>query len=220
MITIQGQAAMADANPLQEQFDDLEQQRTASTLGIWIFLATEALFFGGLFTAYTVNRFMYPDAFAAAAAHTDVLIGTINTAILLTSSLFAALAVKEERTGDRGAARRFLLLTIALGTAFLGFKGYEYWKDVQEGLWVGPSFALTGPPARLFFSCYWIMTFVHVVHVTVGIGIFVIVFRRLRLARGGTRRPELLEIPALYWHFVDIIWIFLYPLLYLVGRAA
>lgn len=208
---------MTDA--LREQFDDLRQQRTASELGMWVFLATEVLFFGGLFVGYAVYRTMYPAAFAEAASHTDAVLGTLNTAILLTSSLFAALAVREGKAGAIGAARAFLLVTIALGLLFLGVKGYEYWKDVEEGLWIGPAFALPDPRAQIFFSFYWVMTFVHALHVTIGVGVFIAVYPLMDRRRHDPAATDIVEVPALYWHFVDVVWIFLYPILYLVGRA-
>ena len=208
------------AEALKEHFDDLPQQRGATELGMWVFLATEVLFFGGLFVGYAVYRTIYPAAFAVAAAHTDVFLGTLNTAILLTSSLFAALAVRQGKAGDIAAARVLLLATIALGVLFLGVKGYEYWKDVEEGLWIGPSFALPEAQAQIFFSFYWVMTFVHALHVTVGVGVFAAICALLNRRTHDPAVTDIVEVPALYWHFVDIVWIFLYPILYLVGRAS
>jgi len=211
---------MADAHlALQEQFEEMPQQKEAATLGMWAFLATEVLFFGGLFLSYIIYRTNYPHAFAEASHHTVVMFGTLNTAILLTSSFTMALAVHAARENNTKWLFRFLLVTIVLALAFLAVKGLEYREDLREHLWPGPQFRPDLPPqAQIFWILYWIMTGVHAVHVTVGVGLL------SRMAWMASRRKfsdayyTPIEISGLYWHFVDIIWIFLYPLLYLIQR--
>lgn len=205
---------------LKEPWHDLARQREAATFGLWVFLASELLFFGGLILAYTVYRVGAPQAFAAAARETDIWYGTINTAVLLTSSLTMAVAAQSaEEGGARRRIVRCLTATAALGLIFLVLKGFEYAEDIRNGLVPGPGFALEERAAQLFFALYWVMTGVHAVHLTIGIGLV------SRLALLGwrdrlqlTNNPEV-EATALYWHLVDIIWIVLYPLIYLPGRS-
>ncbi len=200
-----------------EQFDDLEQQREASTLGIWIFLATEVLFFGGLFTAYIIFRTTYPPAFAQGSQHSNVLLGTINTAILLTSSLTMALSVHGAQEGHHKHTVRYLMCTVGLGLAFLGLKAMEYHQHISEGLFPGAHWRVElSRPVELFYWLYWVMTGLHALHVLAGIGILSVI---ATLARRGKFSPSYhtpVEVSGLYWHFVDIVWVFLYPLFYLV----
>jgi len=187
-------------------------------LGMWVFLASEVLFFGGLFLAYLYGRTHWPLGWAAASRHTDVVLGTVNTALLLTSSAVVALAVAcEEDARQRRWTARLLALTAALGAVFLVIKGFEWHAEWDEHLFPGPSFALDVAGAQEFFVLYFVMTGLHAVHMIVGVGALAI------LARGRSRDREWarsghLEVAALYWHFVDVVWIFLYPLLYLVQR--
>ncbi len=203
------------------QFEDLEQQRHAGTLGMWIFLATEVMFFGGMFTAYTVYRSLHSLAFAEVSQHLDVVLGTVNTAVLICSSFTMALAVYGAQTGRRRMLILCLLLTIALGVAFLGIKFVEYHHKLQEHHIPGLSFHYPGPygqEAAMFFSLYFAMTGMHALHMIIGIGLLSVL---VYLAGRGRFTPEYnhpVELSGLYWHFVDIIWIFLYPLLYLIGR--
>jgi cytochrome c oxidase subunit III len=206
----------------REPWDGLAIQREASTFGIWVFLASEALFFGALLLAYTVSRVSHPEAFAAAARETNVWLGTLNTAILLTSSLTMAVAsqaAQEESTARGRLPASCLALTAVLGLAFLVVKGFEYAEDVGKGLVPGAHFALPQAASQLFFALYWILTSVHAVHLTLGI------VAVSRLAIRGWRAPGRLagspqvEVTALYWHLVDVVWIFLYPLLYLADRT-
>jgi len=202
-----------------EQFDDMPQQQEASTLGMWTFLATEVLFFGGMFMSYIVYRHTYPQAFAEASKHTIVLYGTINTAILLTSSLTMALAVHAAQKGRNQALLNFLLVTILLACAFLGVKGLEYHQDLEEQLWPGPHFKASLPPqAQIFWFLYWAMTGLHALHVTVGIGLLSIIAWMAWRRKFSEEYYNPVDISALYWHFVDIVWIWLYPLLYLINR--
>jgi cytochrome c oxidase subunit III len=211
---------MADAEAaLAEQFDDLPQQQEAATLGMWTFLATEILFFGGLFLSYITYRTVYPREFAEASRHTIVLFGTVNTAILLTSSLTMALAVQAAQRGDRKWLVRFLLVTVFLGLCFLGVKGLEYRQDLDEHLLPGPHFTSElSHPGQMFWFLYWAMTGLHALHVLIGIGLISGLAWMAHRMKFSPEYHNPVEITGLYWHFVDIIWIFLYPLLYLVER--
>jgi cytochrome c oxidase subunit 3 len=204
---------------LQEQFEEMPQQKEAATLGMWAFLATEVLFFAALFLSYIVYRHAYPHAFAEASRHTLVLYGTINTAILLTSSLAVALAVQAAREDNIKWLFRWLAITVLFGLAFLAVKGLEYREDIHEHLWPGPHFTAELPSqAQIFWILYWIMTGVHAVHVTAGVGLLSAMawLTSRRKFSGAYHTP--VEMAGLYWHFVDIIWVFLYPLLYLIHR--
>ena len=204
---------------LSKQFESLEQQQDASRLGMWTFLATEVLFFGGLFLAYIVYRHAYPEAFAVASRHTNVLYGTINTAILLTSSLWMALAVNSAEEGKNKQLVRYLLLTILFAVAFLGVKALEYKQDLDEHLLPGHHFSVPeAPKSELFFYLYWAMTGLHGIHVIVGIGVLSVIALLARRRRYSAEYHNPVEVAGLYWHFVDIVWIFLYPLLYLIDR--
>jgi cytochrome c oxidase subunit III len=213
---------MADAHEaLAEHFEEMPQQREAATLGMWTFLATEVLFFGVMFMGYIVNRHEYPQAFALASHHTVLLYGTLNTAILLTSSLTVALAVHAARENKMRNALRFLLVTVALALAFLVVKGLEYHEDIEQHLWPGSHFRPDLPPqAQIFWFLYWVMTGVHAIHVTVGVGVLSVIAWMTSRGRFSGCYNTPLEMSALYWHFVDVIWIYLYPLLYLINRYA
>ena len=208
---------------LAHHFDSLAQQAEATTLGMWVFLVTEVLFFGGLFATYMIYRSWYPDAFAAASHELDVTLGTINTVVLITSSLTMALAVHAAQLGQRKPLMLFLILTMILGAAFLGIKSVEYYHKFAEHHVPGPDFVFEGAHARqaqIFFSLYFVMTGLHAIHMVIGIGIMLVM---LYWAWNGTVTAEYsspIEISGLYWHFVDIVWIFLFPLLYLIGRHA
>jgi len=207
---------------LAHQFDDLDQQFEASTLGMWTFLITEIMFFGGLFAGYAVYRSLYPAAFAEASRLLNYKIGAINTAVLICSSLTMVLAVRAAQLGRRRSLIIFLLLTMILGSTFLGVKVVEYSHKFHEHLVPGPSFVFEGPHAReaqIFFSFYFGMTGMHALHMILGIGLLAfLVVQSLR----GRFSPEYytpVDISGLYWHFVDVVWIFLFPLLYLISRT-
>jgi len=209
---------------LAHHFDDLAQQKDAATLGMWVFLATEVLFFGGLFAAYSVYRGWYPEAFGAASHSLDITLGAVNTAVLITSSLTMALAVHAAETGERRLLVLFLVATMALGAVFLGIKAVEYAAKFAEHHVPGPSFHFEEEAlsrnAQIFFSLYFVMTGLHALHMVIGLGIMTWM---LVWAWNGTITKEYaspIEISGLYWHFVDIVWIFLFPLLYLIGRHA
>ncbi|HEX3799080.1 MAG TPA: cytochrome c oxidase subunit 3 family protein [Verrucomicrobiae bacterium] len=211
---------MPDARqPLAEQFATLPQQAEASRLGMWAFLCSEVMFFGGLFLGYIIYRHAYPHAFAVASRETDVLYGTLNTAILLTSSLTMALAVFASKEGQFKEVRHFLIATILLAIAFLGVKALEYTDDFHKHLFPGPMFADAGEPkTQLFFMFYWMMTSLHALHVIIGIGLLSAMTVRSAKNHFSAEYHNPIEITGLYWHFVDIVWIFLYPLLYLINR--
>ena len=206
---------------LAHQFDSLGQQKEAAALGMWVFLVTEILFFGGLFVTYLVYRSWYPGAFAAASHEMVIWAGTLNTAVLITSSLTMALAVRAAQLGDRRSLIWLLLATMALGCVFLGVKAFEYRTEFIEHHMPGPGFQFEGPylrQAQIFFSLYFVMTGLHALHMIIGLGIMAVM---LWWSIRGTITREYaspIEISGLYWHFVDIVWIFLFPLLYLIGR--
>jgi cytochrome c oxidase subunit III len=203
-----------------EHFGSPARAREAARLGIWVFLATELMFFGPLFLGYAVGRLSFAEGFAAASRHTDLAIGTTNTAILLTSSLFMALATRAVEIGKRETAMRCLWITAVLGATFLGFKAFEYLKEWQEHLvpWLDFRFEpALRRPAALFYFLYFGMTGLHALHLTIGIGVACTFARRLRSHSPAAMRAKI-EGGALYWHFVDAIWVVLFPLLYLLER--
>ena len=206
---------------LQHHFDTMGQQREASSFGMWVFLVTEILFFGGLFLAYTVYRSQYPRAFAEASRHLDITLGTFNTAVLIISSLTMALAVYSAALGRRKAIIAFLLATMALGGVFLGVKAVEYAHKFHDHLVPGPGFRFPGADAnqaQIFYSLYFAMTGLHAAHMIIGIGLLTVLVLQARKGRYGPDYYTPVEVSGLYWHFVDIVWIFLFPLLYLIGR--
>jgi cytochrome c oxidase subunit 3 len=208
---------------LQHHFDDMAQQAEASTLGMWVFLVTEIMFFGGLFMAYLVYRSADPMAFQEASAHLNIGWGAFNTAVLIFSSLTMALAVRSAQTGMPAKSQVFWLgLTMALGAVFLGVKAIEYTEKFRDGIVPGPWFnrAIWEHPAgaEMFYSLYFAMTGLHALHMVIGIGLMsVITWMAWRRQFDGTYYTPV-EVSGLYWHFVDIVWIFLFPLLYLIGR--
>jgi cytochrome c oxidase subunit 3 len=206
---------------LAHHFDSVEQQHQASYLGMWFFLVTEIMFFGGLFAGYAVYRRANAEAFAHASAHLDVWLGGFNTAVLIASSLTMALAVHAAQTGRRNRLVACLILTIALGSVFLGVKGIEYHHKYEEHLIPGADFQYAGAEAagaEIFFSFYFAMTGMHAVHMIIGIGVLLILVLKSLKGRYSPAYFNPVEGTGLYWHFVDIVWIFLFPLLYLLGR--
>jgi cytochrome c oxidase subunit 3 len=213
---------MSEAQPAS-QFADLRQQHEAAQLGIWAFLATEVLFFGGLIFAYAVCRFGYPADFAAAARHTRIVIGTANTAILLTSSFCVAWAVTAAKLREARVAAVLLSAAALMGVAFLGLKAVEYVLEYREHLVPGLDFVFAAPNARgaeLFFLFYFIATALHGIHVLVGIVVLAAMARRAGQGAYCETYHAPLMVGALYWHFVDVVWIFLFALIYLPGRGA
>ena len=213
----------AASSPVAHHFDSVEQQREAATLGMWLFLVTEVMFFGGLFLAYILFRWAYPRAFIEGSHHLDIKLGAINTAVLIGSSLTMALAVRAAQLGGRRGTVLFLILTIVLGSTFLGIKGVEYSHKFEHHLVPGSNFHWEGSEpghAQLFFFLYFFMTGLHALHMVIGVGVLAAI---AWMAHRGKFSPEYynpVEGAGLYWHFVDVVWIFLFPLLYLLGRHA
>jgi len=206
---------------LQHHFDNMEQQREAGTLGMWVFLITEIMFFGGMFAAYILYRSFYPEAFAEASSELDALYGGINTIVLICSSLTVVLAVFAAQTGNRRGQVLFLALTIFLGLVFLGIKTVEYADKFKHHHIPGPGFEWDrpdAPHAQMFFFIYFAMTGVHALHMIIGIGIFAVLLYQAWRGRYTPEYHSPIEVGGLYWHFVDIVWIFLFPLLYLLGN--
>ena len=224
---------------LAHQFDDLDQQHEAGSLGMWVFLVTEIMFFGGLFCAYTIYRSLYLEGFVAGSHILNIKLGAANTGVLIASSFTMAMAVHSAQTGRRKALMAFLALTMLLGLVFLGVKYVEYHDKYVEHLIpcesvscsnLGMEFAPEGealqPIERLhapvshvemYFCFYFFMTGMHALHMIIGIGLMTYL---LVMARRGKFTPQYyapVEVGGLYWHFVDIVWIFLFPLLYLIG---
>jgi cytochrome c oxidase subunit III len=210
------------SSALAHQFDDIEQQHESASIGMWIFLSTEVMFFGGMFLGYAVYRSMYHTAYADASRHLDVLLGGINTGVLLCSSLTMALAVHAAQLGGRRTVVIFILATIVLASVFLGIKTSEYYHKYEEHLIPGRHFEFSGPNAnhaQMFFSFYFVMTGMHALHMVVGIGIMLVMIMLILRGRFSSEYYSPIEMTGLYWHFVDIVWVFLFPLLYLVDRS-
>jgi cytochrome c oxidase subunit 3 len=247
---------------LYGQFETLEQQKDTATLGMWIFLVTEVLFFGGMFMTYTINRHAYSAAFGAGSNTLDLKLGGINTVILILSSLTMALAVWAAQVGKKKEVTTFLILTLLLGTAFLGVKVVEYKQKFDHHLIPGKSFDITfcskspsacgiteaqaetekkeleeavraenpnpdeaeqglislDSHAQLYFSLYFGMTGLHALHMIIGAGLLLWLIKQSFVGRFGPGYNTPVEVTGLYWHFVDIVWIYLFPLLYLIDR--
>lgn len=244
---------------LAHQFDSMSQQQEASTFGMWVFLLTEIMMFGGLFTAYLIYRIKYYDAFVAGSTSISVSWGFTNTLVLIASSFTMAMAVWAGEKGIRKAQMGFLIGTMILGAAFLCIKGEEYYTKYDEchvpGRVIGKGFNAWGgcelkdpklgniaeeiqerarqshlevPPdvsavqtakqTEIFFSFYFLMTGLHAFHMLVGMGLLTWLFLRAKHGEFGPAYHTPLELGGLYWHFVDIVWIFLFPLLYLISR--
>lgn len=220
-------ATVHNANPtgFAHQFEDIEQQHEAGRLGMWIFLATEILFFGGMFMAYTVYRSLHPVAFDIGSHLLDVRFGATNTAVLICSSLTMALAIRSAQTGKKkGTIIWFLIVTMILGALFLFFKfRFEWYHDYLEHTIPGFGFqnhAAWGANAgqvQMFMCFYFFMTGLHALHMIVGIGVLTVLTIMAGRGKFTSQYFAPLEISGLYWHFVDIVWIFLFPLLYLAG---
>jgi cytochrome c oxidase subunit 3 len=207
---------------LQHHFDTLAQQQEASTLGMWLFLVTEVMFFGGLFVAYLVYRVWYPEAWAEGSRDLDILLGGINTVVLIGSSLTMAFAVRSAQTGFPRATVTWLLLTMALGMTFLVIKFFEYEHKFELNHVPGANFVYEGAHAnqvQIFFSLYFTMTGLHALHMIIGFGLLSVIAWMAHKRRFSPAWYTPVEMSGLYWHFVDIVWIFLFPLLYLVDRS-
>jgi cytochrome c oxidase subunit III len=219
---------------LQHHFENMEQQREAGTLGMWVFLVTELMFFGGMFLAYTLYRYQYPAAFASASNHLSWQLGAINTGVLIFSSFTMAMAVYSSQLGKRRNLIVCLVLTILLGLTFLGIKAVEYHEKYVDHLIPGKLFpgnpfnpdpvtihllpGATTKNMEMFYWIYFAMTGMHAIHMIIGVGVLSVILYFSARGRYGPEYHSPVEISGLYWHFVDIIWIFLFPLLYLLGR--
>jgi cytochrome c oxidase subunit 3 len=207
---------------VQQQFDDASQQKEAAMLGMWAFIATEVLFFGVLFAAYVVCRWRFPLAFVEGSAHTDFAMGTAETAILLTSGCLSAIALRQIQLDRARQSAILLMITSALGAAFLVLHGMEYHDEFEEGLIPGIRFTQTGPDAHgveLFFSLYYVITGFHSLHVLIGVVLLLVMAIRTWRGAFSSAYYTPIEITGLYWSLVDIVWIFVYPAIYLVGSA-
>jgi cytochrome c oxidase subunit 3 len=220
------------AGPLHHHFDDLEQQRECTSLAMWSFLGTEIMMFGGLFFAYSLYRHLYPGAFHIGSHHLNITLGTANTFVLLFSSLTMAMAVHSAAESKPNLTARWLVATWLLGAAFIVIKGFEWTADYQEGLIPAVNWSYYNEPEHLqellgtgigpnhvmmYFVIYFCMTGLHALHMIVGlglVGVFIWLSRRGLFTKGNDQPVEIL---GLYWHFVDIVWIFLFPLLYLIA---
>jgi cytochrome c oxidase subunit III len=213
---------LAERSPLlAHHFSDLRQQREAAELGMWLFLATECMFFGGLFLAYLVYRHWYLNEFAAGSRQMDVTLGTINTGVLLASSLTMALAVHSAEESRRQPLVVFLSITTLLGMIFLGIKAFEYHHKYVEHLipFAGLPFEFTGRERggmATFFNLYFLMTGLHAAHMIIGVVMLLMLI--VLASRGGLlgERSIVVHNAGLYWHFVDLVWVFLFPFFYLV----
>ena len=213
--------AHAEPPQFQHHFVDMAAQREASSLGMWVFLVTEVLFFGGMFTAYVVYRATFRHDFEGASNLLDIRLGAFNTAVLIMSSLTMALAVWASAAGRRKLIIPFLLATILLGSVFLGVKFLEYKQKFEHHEVPGAHFVVPeglAKPSELFFSLYFCMTGLHALHMIIGIGLLSWLILKARRGEFTPQYNTPVDLVGLYWHFVDIVWIFLFPLLYLLGR--
>lgn len=206
---------------LHEQFEDLDKQAHAARLGMWAFLGSELLLFSGLIALYAGYRTMYPADFEAAVGHNNVALGTINTLVLITSSLTVALSLHAVRAGHARRASGLLFFSIGCGLLFLLIKGIEYREHFHEGIYPGIAYhyaALPSYGARMFFTLYFDLTFLHAIHVTVGLGLLTWLALACRRGLYSPASHTPVELGGLYWHLIDVVWIFLWPMLYLMHR--
>jgi cytochrome c oxidase subunit 3 len=213
---------------LQHHFADMEQQQETSTFGMWMFLLTEIMFFGGLFCAYLVYRASYYQAFVEGSQKMNIWLGATNTAVLICSSLTMALGVRAAQTGKPKLMVVLLLITILFGLGFLGIKAVEYHEHWGNHEFPGPNFHFeTGDPAHpatdaqhteIYFSLYWAMTGLHALHMVIGVGLvsWIVIAGLMGAYSSSYFTP--VENVGLYWHFVDLVWIYLFPLLYLISK--
>jgi len=217
---------------LRHHFSDMAQQKDAASFGMWLFLVTEIMFFGGMFCAYLIYRLQYFNDFTAASRSLDIRLGAINTAVLIGSSLTVVLAVHAAQNGQRKPLVGYLLATILLGCTFLGIKAVEYREKFEKHHVPGPTFhfeqenpgsqeektPVDSHHAELFFSLYFVMTGMHAIHMIIGVGLFAVLTWLSWKGHYTTGHYTTIENAGLYWHFVDVVWIYLFPLLYLINR--
>lgn len=224
-----GSSSLSPQFHVAHHFDSADTQFDAGKMGIWLFLVTEVLLFGGLFAAFAVYRSWYFDAFMEAHHHLDKTMGGINTIVLITSSLTVALAVRAAQLNKKGQTVGLLIATLLFAGVFLVVKYFEYMHKIHDGLIPFQTMAADGtlvdhftahfqhPEARIFFSIYFLMTGIHGLHVLIGMGLMIWVLLRANKGEFSSRYYAPVEGVGLYWHLVDLVWIFLFPLLYLVG---
>jgi cytochrome c oxidase subunit 3 len=208
-----------NATELEGPYATREERHAAQRLGMFVFLGSETLLFAGLFALYAGYRAEYPDAFARGVAHNEEWIGSVNTLILLSSSALVAWAELAMRHARAGQAKLCLLLGAALGSCFLGLKALEYTQHWQQGIRPGAMFALPSlrePGASLFFTLYYLLTGLHALHVMAGLAALAGVALSVHRAPSSPKNAIRVELAALYWHLVDVVWIFLWPILYLI----
>jgi cytochrome c oxidase subunit III len=213
------QATAHPTPPVAEHFESLAKQQHAGRLGMWAFLATELLLFAGLFALYATYRGLYPRDFHLAALHTHKALGTLNTVVLITSSFTVALSIHYARRGDAKIAFNLVMVTVVLGFVFLGVKSYEYSHHFREGIFPGQAYAFPALPqkgAKIFYTLYFFMTGLHVIHVIAGLAILLALSGRVKRGFYGPEHYLGIELGGMYWHLVDLIWIFLWPIFYLV----
>jgi cytochrome c oxidase subunit 3 len=210
------------AEHIEYQYAGMRHQSDSALSAMWLFLTTELLFFSALFLLYIIYRHFHADGFAIASRHSQLAIGTVNTVLLLTSSAVFAYGLGRVRENDNRMLVRACLLTAALGCAFLLLKGYEWKLDFDDDLFPGPRFAITGGDAggaQLFWSFYFVATGLHGLHMIVGVGLvgWIAWAAHRRRFSAGYHTP--VEVVGLYWSFVDMVWLCLYPMIYLVHRG-
>jgi len=214
-----GTVAQEHKSFVQHHFVDADQQFDAAKMGMWVFLVTEILFFGGLFAAYIIYRAWYPELFVEASDQLDTFWGAVNTVVLIGSSLTVAMAIRSAQLNQKKGMMINLLITIALACVFMIIKYFEYTHKFHLGIFPGEYYTFEGishPKANIFFSIYYMMTGLHGVHVVIGIGLMIWLLVKASKNTYSSEYYTPVEIVGLYWHLVDIIWIFLFPLLYLI----
>jgi cytochrome c oxidase subunit 3 len=207
------------ASPLAHHFENLAKQTHAARLGMWLFLATEVLLFTALFAAYSVYRFLYPESFAECSRAIETWIGLVNTIVLVTSSFTVAMGLDAATKGNGRRSALLFAVSVGLALVFLGFKAIEYTHHFQEGQLPGRYYtfeAVQGPGASIYFSLYFLITGLHGVHVVIGMTVLSIVGTRSWLGKYSEEYHTPVELAGLYWHLVDLIWIFVFPLIYLI----
>jgi cytochrome c oxidase subunit III len=207
------------ASPLAHHFESLEKQTHAARLGMWLFLATEVLLFTALFAAYGVYRFLYPDGFAEASRAIETWIGFVNTLVLVSSSLTVAMGLDAATKGDGRRTALLFGFSVLCALVFLGFKAVEYTHHFQEGQLPGRFYSFEGvhaPGAQIFFALYFLITGLHGIHVVIGMTVLIVIGTRAYLGHYTPEYHVPVELAGLYWHLVDLIWIFVFPLIYLI----
>lgn len=205
---------------VQHHFASSDQQFDSAKLGMWVFIVTEILFFGGLFVAYIIFRYWYPDLFTMASKHLITMAGAINTLVLIASSVSVATAIRSAQLDQKRNTILCLGITLAFAIIFLGIKAYSWTHEFHQGIFPGQFYTYEGiahAQAPVFFSLYFLMTGLHVVHVIIGVGLMIWLLKRTLNDEFGSEYYTPIEITGLYWHFVDLIWIFLFPLFYLIS---